>query len=180
MDLFTTERFRKVDEVVMKKAGVGLGVAIIAVALSLGPAVAASGSVKASTTLRANALCTAYKADIKAGSKPLSPSVTKAINSQNWAVAQKALLSLFNAESGVLKSVVSALDGAPSNVKSAAGVIVTFEGTLKNLISNSRSKAKYQSAVTAASNSPKLASAEKVLDAYTQKECPGVITTPTT
>jgi hypothetical protein len=172
-----------VDEVVMKKAGVGLGVAILAVALGLGPAVAASGSVKAvkaSTTLRTNALCTAYKADIKAGSKPLSPSVTKAINSQNWAVAQKALLSLFNAESGVLKSVVSALDGAPSNVKSAAGVIVTFEGTLKNLIANSKSKAKYQSAVTTASNSPKLASAEKVLDAYTQKECPGVITTPTT
>jgi hypothetical protein len=171
---------RKVDEVVLKKVGVGLGVTIIAMALSLGPAVAASGNVKASTTLRANALCTAYKADIKAGSKPLSPSVTKAINSQNWAVAQKALLSVFNGESGLLKSVVSALQGAPSNVKSAAGVVVTFEGTLKNLISNSKSKAKYQSAVTAASNSPKLASAEKVLDAYTQKACPGVITTPTT
>jgi inosine/xanthosine triphosphate pyrophosphatase family protein len=107
--------------------------------------------------------------------------MTKAINSQHWAVAQKALLSVFNDESGLLKSVVSALKGAPSNVTSAAGVVVTFEGTLKNLISNSKSKAKYQSAVTAASNSPKLASAEKVLDAYTQKECPGVITTtPTT
>lgn len=169
------------DGLVLKKAGVGLGVAIIGLALSLGPAVAASANVKASTTLRANVLCTAYKADIKAGSKSLSPSMTKAINSQHWAVAQKALLSVFNDESGLLKSVVSALKGAPSNVTSAAGVVVTFEGTLKNLISNSKSKAKYQSAVTAASNSPKLASAEKVLDAYTQKECPGVITTtPTT
>jgi hypothetical protein len=169
-----------VDELVLRKVGVGLGVAIIGLALSLGPTVAASADVKASTTLRANALCTAYKADIKAGSKSLSPSVTKAIDSPHWAVAQKALLSVFNDESGLLKSVVSALDGAPSNVRSAASTVVTFEGTLKNLISNSKSKAKYQAAVTTASNSPKLASAEKVLDTYTQKECPGVITTPTT
>ena len=38
----------------------------------------------------------------------------------------------------------------------------------------------YESKVTTASKNPKLLAAEKTLDTYTQKVCPGLITTPTT
>ncbi len=65
-------------------------------------------------------------------------------------------------------------------MKSAAGVALKFDSTLKNIISSSTSMTQYESKVTTASKNPKLLAAEKTLDTYTQKVCPGLITTPTT
>jgi len=164
----------------LKKAKIGLGVATIGMALSLVPAVTASASVRESSAVRTSALCTAYKADIKASSSAVTAKITKAIESGNWPAAQKALLSAFSSEAGLEKNLISALNSAPSNVKAAAAVSLKFDGTLKGIIQKSKSMTQYESAVTSASKAPKLAAAEKVLDAYTQKTCPGLITTPTT
>lgn len=164
----------------LKHAKIGLGVATVGMALSLVPAVAGA-SVKASAPLRSNALCTAYKADQKAADKSETPSFTKAIESGKWPAAQKALLSEFNGATGEEKALVSALAGAPGSVTNAANVALKFDATLKSLIEKSKSMTQYESSVTSASNNPKLASATKVLDAYTEKECPGLVTTtPTT
>jgi hypothetical protein len=164
-------------------AKVGIGVATLSVALGLVPALAASASVKAvkaSDGLRANQLCTVYKADVKAASSKVSAAIGRAIASGNWKTAQHALLGAFASEAGAEKSLVSALGSAPGNVQSAAGVALKFDSTLKNIISSSTSMTQYESKVTTASENPKLLAAEKTLDTYTQKVCPGLITTPTT
>jgi hypothetical protein len=179
-DTLVTERIGKVEKIMLKKAKIGLGVATIGMALSMVPAVTASASVSASATLRTSSLCKAYKADLKAASKSESASIEKAIESGNWPAAQKALLSAFNGESGLEKSLVASLASAPSKVKAAASVSLKFDATLKSLIQKSKSLTQYESLVTAASKNPKLAAAEKVLDAYTQKECPGLLPTTTT
>ena len=162
----------------LRKAKIGLGVATMGLAVCLVPAVSASAGVRASATVRSSALCATYKADLKAASKEESSSVEKAIESGNWPRAQKALLSTFNVDAGEEKTLVSDLASAPSSVRSAAGVSLKFDATLKSDIEKSKSMTQYESTLTSASENPKLEAAEKVLDTYTQKECPGV--TPTT
>jgi hypothetical protein len=165
----------------LKKAKIGLGIATIGMACSLVPAVAVSASVRTIRPLQTSQFCKVYKAELAQSDKSSSAAVEKAMTSGNWPKAQKALLSVFNASTGAEKAVISALAGAPSNVKAAAAVALKFEGTLKNDISSSTSLSQYESKITAATQNPKLTAADNTLEAYTTKQCPGVgPTTPTT
>jgi hypothetical protein len=165
--------------IMLRKARVGLGVASLGMALSLIPAVA--GSAPASASVHTSKLCTIYKADLNGAGSKVTAAVTRAVESGNWKVAQKALLNAFRTESGSEKSLVAALSNAPGSVKAAAGVALKFNSTLKSIISGSSSLTQYESKVTSASKTPKLTAAEKTLDTYTLKQCPGIVsTTPTT
>jgi hypothetical protein len=56
-------------------------------------------------------------------------------------------------------------------------VELKFDGTLKSIIQKSTSLTQFESNVQTAETSPKVAAATKTLDTYTQKQCPGLITT---
>ena len=164
----------------LNKAKIGLGVATIGMAFSLVPAVAASASVRTVRPVQTSALCKVYKADLAQSTKSTGAAITKAIESGNWPAAQKALLSAFASAGGAEKALVAALASAPGNVKSAAAVALKFDGQLKSIIQSSTSMTQYESKVTSASQNPKLTAAEKTLDSYTAKQCPGLVPTTTT
>jgi len=63
-------------------------------------------------------LCSLNKAEQKVELKSTG-AITKAIESENWTAAKKALLASFGKASQAEQLAVSALSGAPSNVKAA-------------------------------------------------------------
>ncbi|MGP0032208.1 MAG: hypothetical protein ACLPVF_17105 [Acidimicrobiales bacterium] len=167
---------------------IGIGIATIGMALALVPAVSASASVRGVTSVRSvealqtSSLCKAYKSDAKAEEGTEGTALVKAMESGNWAAAQKAMLAAFGNETTAEKEMVAALSSAPSKVKSAASVILKFDGTLKGIIEKSTSITSFSTAVESAETSPKIKSALSTLDAYARKLCPGEVptTTPTT
>jgi len=86
--------------------------------------------------------------------------ITKAIESENWTAAKKALLASFGKASQAEQLAVSALSGAPSNVKAAGAVMIRFAGSEKTIIQKSNSATQFETSVEAATQSPKVASAE--------------------
>ncbi len=160
----------------------GLAIAALGITVAVVPALTASatvGGVRSESPLQLSSFCNAYKADNKAAAASQGPAFTKAVESGKWPRIQKALLSSFNTQGGLVKQMVAYLSGAPSNVKSAGSTLLKFDGTLKGIIQNSTSMKQFQSSITSAENSPKITAAVKVLDTYTAKQCPGLITTTT-
>jgi hypothetical protein len=167
------------------KAKIGIGIATIGMALSVVPALSASASVKASATLRGSALCGDYKNQEKSQAETTEgAALEKAYTSGKWSAIQSALLSAFGSENGAISKLESALSGAPSSVKSAAGQLVKFESSLKTAIKQSTSMTQFGEKTATVDENPKLQAALKTLDAYGEKLCPGSIpkvpTTPTT
>jgi hypothetical protein len=178
-----TERIGKVETTMLNRAKIGIGVATIGMALSVIPALSASASVKASATLRSNALCGDYKSQLKSedSSTTSGSALEKAYTSGKWSEIQKALLSSYSSETGAVNKLESVLSGAPSSVKSAAGQVLKFENSLKTVIQQSTSLTQFSQKSLSAEQNPKVQAALKTLDAYGAKECPGEITTtPTT
>jgi hypothetical protein len=161
----------------LHRAKIGIGIATIGVAVALMPAVGASASVKPVNIIETSAFCKAYKSELQQSEKASGGKILKAMESGNWSEAQKALLSVYNSAGGELKTVEGFLRSAPGNVKSAASVELKFDGTLKSIIQKSTSLTQFESNVQTAETSPKVAAATKTLDTYTQKQCPGLITT---
>jgi phage tail sheath gpL-like len=124
-------------------------------------------------------LCSLNKAEQKVELKSTG-AITKAIESGNWTAAKKALLASFGQSFQAEQLAVSALSGAPSNVKAAGAVMIRFAGSEKTIIQKSNSATQFETSVEAAAQSPKVASAEKTLSAYFTSKCGPINTTPTT
>ncbi|HEY6472705.1 MAG TPA: hypothetical protein VIY26_07420 [Acidimicrobiales bacterium] len=165
----------------LHRAKIGIGIATIGMAVALMPAVGASANAKPVGIIETSAFCKAYKSELQQSGKADSGSIVKAMESGNWSEAQKALLSVYNSSGKQEKIVEGLLNGAPGNVKSAATVELKFDGTLKSIIQKATSLTQFESNVETAETSPKVQAATKTLDAYTQKQCPGLVnTTPST
>jgi hypothetical protein len=169
----------------LNKATIGLGIATMAMGAALIPAVAPASAtvprVSVVSSVRTSSLCKSYKSQQSLLSKTEGGALAKAYASGNWASIQKALLSSFGAEGSAVKNLESALKGAPSNVKAAAGTLLKFENQIKSVVQSSTTLAQFGSQITALSESPKTQAALKVLDDYGKKLCPGSVPkTPTT
>jgi hypothetical protein len=172
----------------LNRVRIGLGIATIATGLALVPAIAPAAAtvsrvsaVSAVSSVRASALCGAYKNEGSSLAKTQGSAIAKAAASGNWSAVQKAFLSSFGSATNALKQLNSTLGGAPSNVKSAVNTFINFEGQIKSAVQSSTSFAQFGAKIEAVSTNPKLQAAEKTLNAYGQKLCPGSVPkTPTT
>ncbi len=172
----------------LQSAKIGIGIAALGMAVALVPAASASASVSgvdavhSVSALGISSQCKAYKADGEAAEKADGSALVKAIESGNWADAQKALLSSFNNETSAEKTVLGTLSHSPSSVKGALAVVLKFDGTIKSIVEKSTSLTSFETSIGSAETAPKLKSAEKTLSAYFDKQCPGEVptTTPTT
>lgn len=154
----------------LRRVGAGIAIVLLGtMTTALVPALPAGASKPG--------LCSLNKAEQKVVLKSTG-AITKAIQSGNWAAAKKALLASFGQATQAEQLAVSALSGAPSNVKAAGAVMIRFAGSEKTIIQNSTSATQFESAFAAAAQSPKVASAEKTLAAYFTSKCGAI--TPTT
>lgn len=152
-----------------RRVGMGIAVAGVGAALTVLPVAPALASGH-------SGLCGLSKSNEAAESKATA-SVTKAIESGNWASAQSALLSSFNSEDKAQALAIAALSGAPSNVRAAGAVMLRFAGTEKKIIQSSTSAAQFESGVESASQNPKIVNAEKLLASYFTTKCGSVTST---
>jgi len=151
----------------------GMGIVVVAV----GTAMAFLPTVPVAANSRHQNVCSLNKNVTKAETKSAG-AISSAIESGNWGAAQKALLASFGQYSQAEQAAIAALSNAPSNVKSAASVMIKFAGTEKSIIQKSTSASQFESSEETAAQSPKVANAEKVLAAYFGSKCGSV--TPTT
>jgi hypothetical protein len=162
-----------VNAMLRQRAKVGVGV--VATGLALVLALAVIPAVTASASIYTSSICKAAKAE-EAKSAKGTASLTKAMESGNWPVIQKKLLSIFNGEAGAEKQLANALSGASAKVKAAAAVSLSLVSKFKTIIQNAKSLTQFETGITAAESSPKIKAAEKVLDNYSTKLCgPGVL-----
>jgi hypothetical protein len=148
------------------KLGVGTLVAGIAVALAL----ALLPTATASATVEKSSLCNAYTAEVKQQQKG-SVALGKEMASPKWSSAKKAVLATFNKEANAEKQFAILLSGVSAKVKTAVTVALQLDTTFRSIIQRSTSLAQFQSAITTAESTPKVKSAEKVLDNYTKGLC---------
>jgi hypothetical protein len=154
-----------------------VGMAVMATGLALVLALAVVPAVTASATIATSSICKAYKSEVAKSTKGTA-SLTKSMESGNWPVIQKKLLSIFNGEASSEKAFASVLSGASAKVKAAVTVSLSLVSKFKSIIEKATSLAQFESGITAAESSPKIKGAEKVLDAYTTKLCGSI--TPAT
>lgn len=159
----------------VQRAKVGVGV--IATGLALVLALAVVPAVTASASVNISSICKAYKGEVAKSTKGTA-SLTKAMESGNWPVIQKKLLSIFNGEASSEKEFAAFLSGASAKVKAAAAVSLSLVSKFKTIIENAKSLTQFEQGITAAESTPKIKAAEKVLDSYTTKLC-GSITAVT-
>jgi hypothetical protein len=147
----------------LRRVGTGIGIMVVGTAMALVPAVASGAS-------KHEALCSLNKNVSKAEAKS-SGQISSAIESGRWSAAQKALLASFNQYSQAEAAAMSALSNSPANVRAAGSVLIKFAGTEKSIIEKSTSASQFESSEEAAAQSPKVASAEKILAAYFGNKC---------
>jgi hypothetical protein len=168
----------KVGITMLHRAKLAVGVVAISGVMALAPLATASASVDKSKGSNPNSpLCKLNSSEQKASSKSTN-ALEKAFASPNWSTAKNAMLSAFNSETKAANSLIGLLGGAPSNVKSAIGVLLKFDGTYKTLIQKSTSATQFESSIESAVKNPKLVSAETTLTNYFNGQCG--TTTPTT
>ena len=155
----------------LRRVGVGIPIVVMVASMALVPTLPAGASKPG--------LCSLNKAEEKVELKSTG-AITKAIESGNWAAAKAALLASFGQASRDEQLAVSALSGAPSNVKAAGAVVIRFAGSEKTIINKSSSAIQFETSEGAAAQSPKVVSAEKTLAAYFTAKCGPITTTPTT
>jgi hypothetical protein len=165
--------------IVLNRVRIGLGIATIGMGLALVPAIAPASAtvsrvsaVSTASSVRASALCGAYKNEGSSLAKTQGSAIAKAAASGNWSAVQKAFLASFGSATSALTKLQSTLGGAPSNVKSAVSTFIKFEGQIKSAVQSSSSFAQFGAQIESFETSPKLLAAEKTLNAYGQKLCP--------
>ncbi len=156
----------------LRRLGIGASVVAVGMTVAIGPGLPAGASSQ-------GGLCSLTKNATKAEAKS-SAAISSAIESGNWAVVQKDLLSSFGQATQAEQTAIAALSNAPSSVKAAGSVIIKFAATEKSIIQKSTSLTQFESSEEAAATSPKVASAEKTLAAYFTSKCGPVTSTPTT
>jgi len=152
-----------------RRVGTGIGIVSVGAAMALLPVAPAVASPH-------SGLCALTKSNQAAETKATA-TVTKAMESGNWAATQKALLASFGLEASAERQAIAALSGAPSNVKAAGAVMVRFAGTEKTIIQTSTSTTQFESGVESAVHNPKVVGAEKTLSGYFTAKCGSVTST---
>ncbi len=152
----------------------GVGAVLACVALS-------AGGLTTAAQAKSSALC-GLDTKFTRGATKAETSIAAAIESGNWASAQRALLSAVTEEKGDESALEAALHGAPAKVHSAAQTMIGFAGTEVHLIRSAQTASQFETNEETAAENPKIESAERTLASYTSEKCgtptPASATTP--
>jgi hypothetical protein len=147
----------------------------MSVAAALVPALSASATVAPSSrgSHPNSALCQAYRTTL--GSSPnekaAAAAAIKAIGSGNWKAAQKAYLVTFGNEAANDQVLLSALSGAPAQVRAAARTFVASVDALRSTAQHSTSVAQFSKATGVLFKNKKTLAAATTLSKYTVAQC---------
>jgi hypothetical protein len=157
-----------------RRATLGLTFAALAltttVALSA-PAVAGASVAAAKKPTNPNSpFCQFGKKEIKSTSAIETKEET-ALESGNWATAQKLILSTFTPLNAIIKADGAALNDVPSKVKAAIQVSLKAIPAEENVVRTSTSVSGFTTAVQTLFNTKKFQAAAKIVDAYQTATC---------
>jgi hypothetical protein len=150
---------------------VAAGAAIVCMVLTGTPlAASAAGGTGSNPN---SAFCKLEKANLATNS-PTSKKETaleKALESGNWKIAKKDLLSLEGQTGKLEQELISAVSSAPAKVKSAVQQSLKLVPAELNAIKNSTSVAQFTTAEQKATSGPAFQKAETVIDNYDTSQC---------
>jgi hypothetical protein len=153
----------------------GIGIVAASVALALLPAVTASASVDKSSTGSnpSSPVCQAYRSSVQSNPKSAAAAsrAAQAIQKGNWNAAKKAYQQTYAIEAADVQKLVTALKNAPSKVKTAAGVLITYVNQYKTILEKSTSIKQFTKSATSLSKGAKTTGAANTLDQYYTSQC---------
>ncbi len=153
----------------------GIGVIAVALTMSLIPALSASASMDKGTkgSNPDSALCKAYHSNAGRDTKDAAAAAKgqKALESRNWTVARTNYLSAFGGQAKEDQVLLSALGGAPSNVKAAVTVIRDYVTAFRGALEKSNSISQFTKAGAPLVKDRKVPTAENTLARYFIAQC---------
>jgi hypothetical protein len=127
-------------------------------------------AAKASATAAKSSLCKAYTAQTKQQQEG-SAALGKEMTLPDWPSAKKAVLVTFDKEANAERKFAAMLNGASAKVQAAVKVALQLDDRFRTIIEHSTGLAQFQTAITKAESTPKVAAAEKVLVNYIKGRC---------
>jgi hypothetical protein len=155
---------------------VALGGAAMLASVAL-PVASASAAVRTVHQLAAtkgsnpnSPFCKLYHKQLNTNTKS-EKSLTKAMESGNWAATKKALLVEFSSEKTVEKNFIGALSSAPANVRSAGKQALKVIPIEEKAINTSTSVTGYEKAIEAVVDTKKMQAVGTVFENYENATC---------
>jgi hypothetical protein len=163
-----------------ERARLGLGVALGGAAMLASIVLPAASSSAAERTVRQlstsrgtnpnGAFCKLYRKQLSANTKS-EKSLTKAMESGNWAATKRALLVEFSSEKTVEKNFLAALSSAPAAVRSAGRQALKVIPQEEKAINTSTSVQGYEKAIEAVVDTKKMQAVGTVFENYESTTC---------
>jgi hypothetical protein len=150
----------------------GAAAAALACVVLMGTPLAASATSGKGSNPN-SAFCKLEKATLATNSPTSKKEVAleKALESGNWKVAKKDLLSLAGQTNKLEQELISSVSSAPAKVRSAAQQSLKLIPAELNAINKSNSVNQFNTAIQKATNGAKFQSAESTLEAYDTAQC---------
>ncbi len=163
----------------MKLQRVSTGMAVVA--LSAGIACLATSPAWAGSkgSNPKGAFCQLEKKTQAAAQTGPEVAATKALIKGNWPTAQKDLLAAEKSQGNLESKFISVLSSAPSNVQSAARVLIKQVPALENIVRSSTSIAQFESKEQQFTTGRSYSKAAQTIESYYTTQC-GSLTTPST
>jgi hypothetical protein len=149
-----------------------IAIAVVSVGVMVGAATPAVAAIHKGSNPNSS-YCKLEKTNL-ADNSPLSAkekALTKAIESGNWKVTQKDLLSLDGQTDKLEQQLISALSSAPAKVQAAGRQAIKLVPAELAAIKNSTSVAQFEKKIQAVTSGKKFTAAENVLEAYDTAQC---------
>jgi hypothetical protein len=109
--------------------------------------------------------------DDQAGSAAISSAMESAVQSGNFAAAQKTLLNLFSEIAKDAPAAETAMQSAPANVQAAFKTMISYDAQFKTAVASATSFTGLGTALASLGTNPALKSASETVGAYATAKC---------
>ena len=157
-----------------QRAGIGIVVIAIALTMSVVPALSASADVNKSTgSAPHSAFCQAYHSNATRDIQDATAAAKaqKALEAGHWSTAKSSYLSAFGGQAKEDQVLLSTMGGAPSSMRAAVNVLRTYVAALKNALEKSNSVSEFTTAGSSLVKNPNVKPAQNTLARYIIGQC---------
>ena len=165
----------------------GVGVAVFGLTLALAPMSVAGASHghrnHSSGTTKGSAPNSAMCKDVKneqSASSSVGSSISKAIESGNFATAKQAMLAAYDQDTSNVQKALSVIHSAPANVQAAFRNLLSFVQQLKNDIQNASSEQGLITSFEGLGKNPQLQTDGVTIADWYTSVCGGTVATTST
>jgi hypothetical protein len=154
------------------------GVAVVAMGTGVAlVSTAPAGAASAKGSNPKGAWCQLEKKTQASSASGPEVAASEALIKGNWPAAQKDLLAAEKSQSKLESKYVSVLASAPSNVRSAAKVLIKQVPALENIVRTSTSAAQFEAKEQQFSTGLVYSKAAKTIEAYYTSQCGSITAT---